>query len=387
MTHKVLKTVLLLSLLVVCGISNLEAQILPKTEEDSEGNEVQFSILPVLAYSSDTGLIGGIFFQRINYGDTSLPFLSRFRGDLTASLRGEFVSQIIYDHTKTFNTDIRSRMSLLLYKSKVSQYFGLGNNSEFSDDLYEDDYYYYRSKELNFLYRGRKTLADYGFEGKFDVFADLKISYQTANESEGASQFSEDQNGLETDGWVNKIGIGIIADDRDSEFAPTSGYKYEAGYQISHSILGSKYNYSDVWLQFLNYVEVIPNIVVAQKIRGEYSMGNPPFWELPSLGDSDTLRGFHLDRYRGDHSILHILEARTWLFSILDGEIRFGGQLFWDSGRVFTDQDSNKLFDDWKHTVGFGGAISLFSPDFIVRGDIGFSDESMLIYAGVGYIF
>ena len=80
-------------------------------------------------------------------------------------------------------------------------------------------------------------------------------------------------------------------------------------------------------------------------------------------------------------------ELRTWLFSVWKGRIRVGSQLFWDTGRVYSDEDSAQLFDDWKHSFGAGTAFSLFNPDFIVRADAGFSDEAFRIYFGAGYVF
>lgn len=69
-------------------------------------------------------------------------------------------------------------------------------------------------------------------------------------------------------------------------------------------------------------------------------------------------------------------------------QIKFGGQLFTDIGRVFNDDDGwGDFFNDYRHTYGIGGAMSLFSPDFILRGDIGFSKDVSRIYIGVGYSF
>jgi hypothetical protein len=76
------------------------------------------------------------------------------------------------------------------------------------------------------------------------------------------------------------------------------------------------------------------------------------------------------------------------MFTFPEYGLKLGVQLFTDAGRVFTGEDQTEdLFRDYKQTFGFGGAISLFSPDFICRGDIGFSDEVTRIYVGIGYAF
>ena len=46
---------------------------------------------------------------------------------------------------------------------------------------------------------------------------------------------------------------------------------------------------------------------------------------------------------------------------------------------------------DWsanvRYTAGFGGLVSLFSPDFILRVDLGFSEESYGIFFSTGMLF
>ncbi len=369
---------------------SVNGQVLPQPQDDSDDDirKVQTSLLPILGYTSDTGLFGGIFLQRINYGNSSdQPFRNNFRTDIGGSLKGELKFQAIFDQTSTFNTDIRSRLATELFRSRYTHYFGLGNDTAFSESLISEEFYYYELRTAELLFQGRKTVGEFGFYGNFDLFTNIQISYTDASEVVDDSRISQDIANLSLNGWLNKLGAGIILDDRDSEFDPTEGFRYEAGFQGSHSLIGSDTNLFDLWLEVRHYLEVIPNIVFAQKIRAEYQIGDAPFWGLSTIGDEKGLRGYYLDRFRGNHSVIHIIEARTWLFSIFDDQIKFGGQLFWDTGRVFSENDSNQFFDDWKHSYGFGGAISLLNPDFIIRGDMGFSNEAVRIYAGIGYIF
>jgi len=379
----------LLCLLIfsVLRFTDLSAQVIRPVIESDESS-IQYSILPVLGYSSDTSLFGGVLLQRINYGiNSEQPFLSNGKLDISGSLKGNLVSKITFDRTRTFKTDIRSTVSILLFRSKTSHFFGIGNNQIFSDELYGEDFFYYEQRQLDITYRGRKSIADFGFNGKLDLFSDLQISFYDASQRDENSLFVEALPGIQSNGWINKIGLGLIADDRDSEFNPTEGFRYEAGFKVSHSILGSESNFTDAWVELRHYLEIIPNVTIAHKIRAEHILGEAPFWALSTLGNNDGLRGYHLDRFRGDSSILNIFEARMWIFSFFEDEIRLGGQLFWDTGRVYSENDTNQFFGDWKQSFGFGTAISLFNPDFILRADLGFSDEATRIYAGIGYSF
>lgn len=384
---KIAVTLLFLSIYFSLPVQTFSQTMRPGGDDGS--NPVQYSIMPVAGYTSDTGFIGGGLFQRINYGEEGRnPFLSIIKADVIGSFRGEFQGQFVYEYTNFLDRDLRSRLSLSLFRSEISHFFGLGNQAAYSEELYDEDYFFFLNRYATLNWRVRKTIAEYGFEGELELFTDLKIDYHKASTLIENSSFAEYQmQGNGFSGWTNMAGIGLIADDRNNEFNPTEGYRYETGVTLSNNLLGSEYNFVMFWGELRNYVEILPNVVIAHKLRGEIITGDAPFWNLSTLGDSGGLRGFHLDRFRGERSLMNIFEARTWLFSMLDGEIRFGGQLFWDSGRVYSSNDTSALFDNWKHTLGAGGAISLFNPDFIIRGDLGFSDETFRIYAGLGYIF
>lgn len=45
------------------------------------------------------------------------------------------------------------------------------------------------------------------------------------------------------------------------------------------------------------------------------------------------------------------------------------------------------LLSGLKQTFGIGGAVSILNPDFILRGEIAFSDEINRVYFGIGYLF
>lgn len=363
------------------------AQILNIPDEEDKKGGIHYSIVPLIGYTSDSGFIGGGLMQRFNYGDGMKPFLSNLKLDAVISTKLDIISELNYQRTRTFGTDIRSEISMIGEWYRQAHYFGIGNDTVFNDELYDEKYYFYEKQILELSYRARKTVAEYGYEGTFDFFGEVGLSFLDATEREENTLFANDNPLGDQDHRLTTIGFGLIAEDRDSEFNPTEGYRYEIGIETSGSFTLSEFDFTRLHAEFRNYVKILPDIVLAQKLSGVHQLGQAPFWRLASLGDKYGLRGFHYDRFLGKSSILHVLETRAWIFSFFDDELKLGGQLFWDSGRVFSEFDSNGFFDNWKHSWGIGGAISIFNPDFIVRGDLGFSSEAVLIYAGVGYIF
>lgn len=386
------KRILLLVYIFVTVIStDLSAQIIPPDTGESEAPDIRigskYSLLPIAGYTSDWGFFGGLFFQRINYGTNIRPFLSNTRADLTFSTKGNIISEVNYEHTRTFGSSVRSLIEFTGQRFYQDHYFGIGNQTVFSNDLFEDEYFFYENREFSIYYQARKAIFEFGEYGQVDLTGSLDFSYLNGISRGENTRYSEDSPFGFGKSWSNKAGIGFIADNRENEFAPTRGFRYKVTYQLSSQIVGSEYTYSQISLDMRHYLKLHRSIVLAQKLNIESIQGRAPFWDLSIIGGEDGLRGYHLDRFRGDQSVFNLLELRTWLFSVWNDEIRVGSQVFWDTGRVFSAYDSDKVFDNWKHSYGGGVIFSAFSPDLLFRMDIGLSDETYRIHFGAGYVF
>lgn len=378
-------------MLLIIGTSPLSAQIIPPDRGESKEPDIrvgtEYSLLPIVGYTSDLGLFGGGLVQRIGYGNNIHPFLSKLAADFTLSTKGNLVFDLDYERTKTFGTDLRSLIEFTGQKIRQGYYFGIGNGTEFSDTLYEDNFFFFENREFAFYYQVRKQIASFGEYGSLGLTGSVDVSYLNGLTRGETSKFAEDMPLGIGKSWANKTGIGFIADSRDSEFSPAQGIRYEVSYEVSSSIFGSDYAYSELEFDLRHYLKVFDGVVLANKLSVESIQGDAPFWDLSIIGGNEGLRGYHLDRFRGDQSVLHLLELRSWLVSVLHDEIRVGSQLFWDSGRVFSEFDSNDVFKNWKHSYGGGIMFTLFNPDLMLRADIGFSDEALRFYFGAGYIF
>lgn len=384
--------VLLLTLCLTAFLSDLLAQESEQSEERVGGAlsprvGSYYSIIPIVGYSSDFGLYGGGLLQRIQYGDGVSPFLSNMKFDATISTRGNFITKLDYERTTFLGRDLRTRFDFIGQIDKQGHFFGVGNNTPFSRSLFDEKVYFYENRELFINHQLRKELFSFGRYGNADIYSNLvywQVNPLTLSES---SLLGEEQPFGFEKGRLAKTGIGFIADSRDSEFAPTEGGRYDLLFNIAPALPFLDYSYSEMKVDLRNYLSLFPTVVFAHRFQAEKIFGTAPFWAQPILGDEYNLRGYHRNRFRGSASLLSMTELRSWLFSLWQGEVRVGMQLFWDTGRVFSENDSGELFRDWKHTFGAGGAFTLFSPDFIIRGDVGISDETFRIYFGMGYTF
>ncbi|HXV35733.1 MAG TPA: BamA/TamA family outer membrane protein, partial [Myxococcota bacterium] len=136
-----------------------------------------------------------------------------------------------------------------------------------------------------------------------------------------------------------------------------------------------------------------PTDTLALQLLTSTTAGDLPFYSLPTLGGSDTLRGFIAGRFY-DRSMWHAsAEYRFWLltrgfpipFTKHLRVERVGLALFGDTGSVANDWPD--LFESrvWA-SAGVGFRITL-ERDAPFRVDIGFSKEGFEVSAGFGLSF
>ena len=377
----------LLLLVVTAGLT-ASRPALAQINLDPEATGVQYSLLPLLGYESDMGLVGGGYLERIDYGEGVRPFVNSTSVEVTVSTKGHLISVLDHERINSFGTDIRSRIRVEGIRIQSAAWFGIGNETRFSRSAYDDNFYFYEDRRFRVEYWGRKEILELGEQGQLDAHFIGLASYTLPGARSASTLFAQSEIPGSEGGWVNQVGFGLIFDSRGSEFDPDSGIRAETNIRFSGRLTGSHYAFTTYLADLRHYISPIRNVVLAQRLELRHATGETPFWELPLLGNEMGLRGYVNNRFRGETSIVHNAEIRSWLFSLLDDQVRLGAQLFVDSGRVFAGDDSlSDLPGGLKHTIGFGGAFSVLNPDFIFRGDLAFSEDIYRIYLGIGYSF
>ncbi len=350
-------------------------------------DSVSTALVPALGYSSNEGLLGGLIFSRYDYRGNQQPFNNLLETSAIATTKGFVEVNARYEQTRTFGRDIRSIADIYFYRYTQDQFFGIGNETTFTDDRWDNEYYFFRSIGFSLDYRIRKPIYEQGRK-QLDLQIGAATEYHIPYISEAQSSFALQTPNGSDGGWVNNLNAGFIWENRDSEFDPHRGNRAQLELRAAPKWIGS-YGLATARLELRQYFYLFDWLTVANRLEARHASGDTPYWEFSTLGDKNTLRGYPLNRFKGNTSLAYTLELRTWLlkFPRFYG-LKFGGQLFTDAGRVFTETDDvNDLFEGYHQTVGFGGAMSIFNPDFILRGEIGFSEDVSRIYIGVGYMF
>ena len=158
---------------------------------------------------------------------------------------------------------------------------------------------------------------------------------------------------------------------------PTSGGKYLAQYvrHLDQDLLGYSFLRLDLdasqYVGFFNGTRVIA-------LHGSSSLtttGNTqhvPFYLQPTLGGPDTLRGYRINRFYGDNSVMVNAEYRWELSPILDMAA------FADAGKVFNRWEQWNLHQ-LESDVGFGLRLKGRSK-VVFSIDTGFSHEGFQIW-------
>lgn len=366
--------------------------LVPLAGKSQQADSTVTGFLPALGYSSDVGFVAGGLGSRYYYQEGYDPYRVSVQVAALLSTRGLFSLLLQTDQTDTFGLGFRtvSRISAALVRE--STWFGTGNQTTFDLDLWETGYYFFESVVTEHELRLRRRLWD-SSNGQ-DAYLDLQylslIRSSHPRSSGSFNLFNEQQplNG-QKNSWTWIMGLGLHWESRDNEIAPTRGNTAVLDIMAGPG-LASDHAMWQAGLLLTHYTTRTILLPVTLALRTGYihTGGDVPFYMYPELGGEETVRGYAQDRFRGDAVFHYTTELRTWLVQIPARGFRLGGQLFMDGGRVYVgDEVYRDFLSEHRQSFGFGAAMSLFTYDFLVRADLGFSDELTRLYLGIGYTF
>ena len=382
---------LLLFILLMAGMRHPAAGQMMAPSEEVRNDTVITAFVPAAAYASDIGFIGAIAINRFRYHPSVTPYLSLTEIRFQASTKAYLDLEVAYERTETLGKILRSRWIFNAQRNPYDSFFGIGNQTHFSTSMWEDRFYFYDVMRVGFKWIGRKNIYTGGRHmGRLGLSGSAGISYELPHEDPETLMGQDRPRGIDG-GWYNTIGLGMIWENRDSEFAARRGNRFEIKSTWAPRFLLSDFQAGKVTTDYSHFISLplpVFQPVLAARVSGAWAFGSVPYWDLPYLGDDMTLRGYPQYRFRGNAALFYNLELRTWLYHSPFFEFKFGIHGFHDGGRVFSPEDAFRdVIRNYHRTFGGGVAIALFTPDFILRIDAGFSDEMYRLYMNIGYMF
>ena len=342
-------------------------------DESSMDQEKSMSVFPILMYDTDIGLGYGGRAKFIDY----LSQRESFDFIIFNSTKGERWYGFAFSIPDTeirqgkkypFSFDLRAEYN------KYLNYYFYGTGGDSSDD--DQTKFIYERKEL-VLTIGK------GFSPHFVVEASYYLKNVHYMDPAEDRPFTDtlDAVGEQFSPYVSLV---VRYDTSDSQIHPKKGIRLIFQNDWASSLIGNKnasfYRFS---LDFRKYTllfgqrSVLAFRALVQKISGE----EIPLFEMPALGDGSemtAMRGYKENRFVDKGKFLLNAEYRFPLWK------KLGGNIFLDGGLVWPSWSEIQL-DNIAVDVGWG--LRYYLQNFVVRFDMGLSNEGVGIYFNFGHVF
>jgi hypothetical protein len=286
----------------------------------------------------------------------------------------------------------------------ATPYYGLGNDTDFSESLQEEpNPYFYRFGRTR--RQGWVTLQHRIGALPLRMLIGTGIAHTTIDTVPYDSGTTLLASNLRTragqiDGWSNYVRAGLVWDTRDRETGTHRGTWSELLVQRIDKALGSDESYTRWTVTDRRYIPLGARHTFANRILVQGVSGDAPFYDLndiqtsfkqqEGLGGAKTIRGIPKNRYAGKGLAFWNAELRRQqaTFGMLGKPSSLVLLAFLDAGRVWNGPpDLTSLASDLH--LGYGGGVRLgWGQNFTIAVDAGHSSQSTLpIYIGLGYLF
>jgi hypothetical protein len=360
-----MRLIMLLPLILAAAVSAV-AQDNPTTTSDVSGT-VDWNHFPILMYDTDVGLGGGYKTVLRNAFDKRESFdLTLFAS--TKGVRWVRLGTSWPDAELRQGTIYPFALDLVFDYDKMisNSYFGVGHSSRFDDrELYTFEPLEMTaavSRGFTPVLVGTATLRfkriwSYGFEDE-SLLAAHPLNAGTSD--------------------IGSFALRLRHDTRTSILAPMSGMvlQAEAERALPVTDFAKEWTRLAAWVQY--YTEVYGAIVAARVGLQSLSGDNIPIQHLLPIGGNGTVRGIPNNRFLDRCSAVGNLEFRFPLYGDL------GAVVGVDAGAVAHDPGDIPS-SRWMVTPVAG--LRYYLPTFVVRGDVGYSDEAVGVYFNFGQIF
>ncbi|MGS0826810.1 BamA/TamA family outer membrane protein [Shewanella sp. 0m-8] len=334
-----------------------------------------FDVLGGPAFTPENGLmlaLGGLYSFKTEREQSDLQrssvslfgIANKGDGDLGYSLRSR--QNLFFD-----NDDIRYN-GLFVLASQSENFWGVGYDAGKQQSASDDTLL----NKTSLTYHANLDFkSDYGF-----YFGPaLRVNYFEPDQNSLPPTAIADDNFQQFKDKPLSVGLGfsINYDSRDVTVNAWQGQYLNVEYINYNSGFGSDNQYQKILLDHRYYLTVALGRVLAFYNAYQWSEGDVPYYDLPSLGGQSSLRGLYQGRYRDKSAIEHTLEYRhTFLRD--NGELSAHGATLWAGVGSIAGTDT-QLYEKLLYSYGFGYRYEL-QPRMNVRVDLGFSDDDSGFY-------
>jgi hypothetical protein len=188
------------------------------------------------------------------------------------------------------------------------------------------------------------------------------------------------------------VAVGINYDSRDNEIFTRRGMLHEFGVRFEQGLpFSADVRYAEVGAILRGYVPLVGPLVLAGRLVGNMQLGHVPFFDLFQAGPFDQkempggsagIRGVPVGRYLGPIKAVGNIEVRAMLveFTVWKQTFTFGNDVFFDTGRVWSDYSFRSPLDG--HGLGLhygvgGGIYVLWGEAAMLRIEAAYSPDAV----------
>ncbi|MEX2232075.1 MAG: BamA/TamA family outer membrane protein [Cyclobacteriaceae bacterium] len=359
-------------------------------------------------YNPDDGVFLGAGFLFLKHGFRKQPFSQRHMfmvniAPLTQSYNFRYQGKF---------TDVIGQWDLELMgdvkaPNYVNNFFGMGNESVFNDDIDDEpgvnvdeqiQYYRYRFKEITVYPSLSRALGSWG---NFK-FGPMIQRFKMEEPKPGQDRFIEVySNSLPVSIFDEPNTFGGLAwqfdiVNRDVELYTQRGSIVTiAGKNMAGLDQAKNFSSYEGSLAFFHSFRERSRVVFAVRVGGGFNRGTYPFYQAQVLGGKTEVRGFRKTRFYGDSKMyanfevrIRLLSFRSYLFPASFGMLGFHdvGRIWYKNENGIDPSATDGRSDVWHK--GWGGGL-WFTPFnlTILSAEVGHSDEGTLGYVRLGFFF
>jgi outer membrane protein assembly factor BamA len=368
--------------------------------------------LPLIGGNSDIGFMFGAAATLTHFDRGAKPYAWNMDLVLSTSLKNTGSGVGFAQQNYVWNWDIPNLLGgklrlnpVIYYQRTVDQgYFGLGNGSSAVAPPSSPRFFQYLDSELRAQQFARIAMGkgfDLALVSTFRAEAPtvypgslLAIDATTKN-SDGTPLL----HGVQPVPKDSALGIGmlsggVIYDSRNNEIFPRSGAFHQLGVKAAQGLpYDANVQYGELGANFSWMFPIFHRaVVLATRLVADLEFGNVPFYDLFTGGVFQSndmpggprgIRGVPSGRYLGRIKAIANAELRTLPvgFRLLGQTFHMGGDLFFDTGRIWLDYTFRSPLDrssgpGLKYGTG-AGLYFLWGQAALFRVEVAYSPDQV----------
>jgi hypothetical protein len=323
---------------------------------DRRGYDSEYDItipFPVLGFNPDDQFLIGASFDMIRHTFKKVPYAShqRFGGSFafgTLAVKLNYQADFL-DVFRNIDVFIDARYHGPSY---AFNFAGLGN--ETMRPVPSANYYRVRQEGLFLLPALKKRFA--GISGYFTVGPTFLFAHTENTTGRFIQEYGEDGNQAIFDRkYFAGARAGFTYNNVDNIFAPHSGIRLNSTFDWMDNVKDD--NAFTAWRNTLAIYKALDrkeNVILATQLGYGQNFGSGyEFWQMPSLGGSQGLRGYRTERFYGDIMFWQSTDVRVRLASSHNSIVPFTVGLYggFDYGRVWLKGEKSET---WHNSYGGG---------------------------------